>query len=107
VEPEKQPLLANNSETMFVSWQWPGNITECPLLGSRFLISKNRRFGKRSHGNGFTCNIGTVFSIWSMRKCYKQGTRLVSLWREDLVGAEFAVGREPPFRQGLNKEAEE
>jgi hypothetical protein len=41
VEPEKEPLLAIGCETTFVSRQRP--ITERrPLLGSRFLISKNR-----------------------------------------------------------------
>jgi hypothetical protein len=44
VEPEKQPLLANGSETTFVSRQRPRNTTERrPLLGSRLLISSNSR----------------------------------------------------------------
>jgi hypothetical protein len=37
VEPKKQPLLANGSEITFISRQ------RRPLLGSRFLISYNRR----------------------------------------------------------------
>jgi hypothetical protein len=37
VEPEKQPLLANGSETTFVARQ------RRPLLSDRFLISRNRR----------------------------------------------------------------
>jgi hypothetical protein len=44
VEPEKQPLLVNGSETTFVYKQRPRYTMERrPLLGSRFLISKNRR----------------------------------------------------------------
>jgi hypothetical protein len=59
VEPQKQPLLANGSETIFVSRQrFDKQTTEqCPLLGSRFLIS-NRR---------------TVFSVRSVLRCYNCG----------------------------------
>jgi hypothetical protein len=43
VEPEKQPLLANGSVTIFVSRQRPRKRTERrPFIDSRFFISKNR-----------------------------------------------------------------
>jgi hypothetical protein len=44
VGPEKQPLLANGSETTFVSRQRPRNTMERRLLlGSRFLIRTDGR----------------------------------------------------------------
>jgi hypothetical protein len=60
--------------TMAVSGQWLGKqvaakqtTEQRPLLGSRFLILQ-----QLDYTNG-----RTVFSMWSMSRCYKQGTKLV------------------------------
>jgi hypothetical protein len=79
---KRRPFLGNISVNTF------------PLLGSRFLIMQQLN----------ATNSRTVFSMWSMPRCYKQGTKLVDrsvweavkkilqeliasvrLWREDFV----------------------
>jgi hypothetical protein len=42
VESEKQPLLANGSETTFVSRQWPRN-KGTTSIASQQILNKNRR----------------------------------------------------------------
>jgi hypothetical protein len=61
VEPEKQPLLANGSETTFVSRQTPRN-EQRPLLGSRLLIMQ-----QLDYNNG-----RVVFSTRFVTKNYKR-----------------------------------
>jgi hypothetical protein len=43
-----------------------GSVNTFPLLGSSFLIMQPLDYNNRTD----------VFSIWSVPKCYKQGTRL-------------------------------
>jgi hypothetical protein len=86
VEPEKQPLLANGSETTFVS---------------RLRLSKHTPAATDKHAT-IEMLLKTVFSTRSMQTGYKKnnwGNREISV-RQSVKKS--SVGREPPFREDLS-----
>jgi hypothetical protein len=61
VKPEKQPLLANGSETTFVSRQRPRNNGTKSVARQQILCKRQ-----------LNSNIGTMFSAQSVPRCYNQ-----------------------------------
>jgi hypothetical protein len=94
VEPEKQPPLANDSETTFVSRQW---------------LSKRIPSTADTHATTEEL-LEMVFSTQSMQKDYKEdnwGKDVSSVWDAVMkMDSWKRVGSKPPFREDLSPEAE-
>jgi hypothetical protein len=95
VEPEKQLLLANSSETTFISMQWLGK--HVPVATDMHTMTE--------------VLLETVFSTRSVQKDYKEdnwANQVSSVWEAvNKRDSWKRAGRERPFREELSAEAEE